>query len=484
MSSRHLYSGCVDTPKRAGIYCRLSYAPDGSLEKVERQEADCRALAERLGWPVSEAHIFPDNSRSAWQRTRKRPQWDKMLAAVEAEEIDAIIVYHGDRLVRQPWDLEILLRLADERQLQLASVAGLRDLSDEDDRFILRIEVAQACKESANTSRRVRRGWAARAKEGRPSGGGKRPFGFEDLEAVRESEAKLLAEVAEMRLAGITHGAAIRWMDERSTTSMGNRWASNPKALKQILLSPRVAGLVEHEGVLYEAVWPPVLDPDRARAREIWEDLKALYAQTSAEHPYQGRERRYLLTNVAVCPTGHGLQTKPSGGRNRKTARLYWCRTPGCPTRVSRNVEHLDQYVSAAAVARLNDPGLLASLTDDSADAGIAQEIAKLDRRKAAAREQLENLVDQPEEVDAALLARSLASFDRKIGELKGKLATTSRRRLLSRMAGISEEAWAASPVDVRSATVAALFRVTVLPATWRGPGFDPACVRLEPVED
>lgn len=35
-------------PQKAAIYCRLSYAPDGSLEKVEQQEADCRDLAMRL----------------------------------------------------------------------------------------------------------------------------------------------------------------------------------------------------------------------------------------------------------------------------------------------------------------------------------------------------------------------------------------------------------------------------------------------------
>lgn len=472
----------VSTPLNAGIYCRLSYAPDGSLEKVERQEADCRELAARLGWPISEAHIFPDNSRSAWQRERKRPQWDRMLAAIEAGEIDAIIVYHGDRLVRQPWDLEILLRLADERRVDLASVAGMRDLSDEDDRFILRIEVAQACKESANTSRRVRRGWAARAKQGRPSGGGKRPFGFEDLETVRPAEAQLLAEVAEMRLAGLSHGGAIRWMDERSTTSMGNRWASNPKALKNILLSPRVAGLVEHEGVLYESVWPPVLDPDRERAREIWEDLKALYAKSTAENPYPGRERRYLLTNVAVCPSGHGLHTKPVGGRNRKNARLYWCRTPGCKTRVSRNVEHLDRYVAGRVVRRLNDPQLLEALHAEGGKPAVAAEIATLERRKATTKAQLENFADFPD-LDAGILARSLASFDKKIAEKRNQLATSDRARLLRRMAGISQEAWEATPVDVRSATVAAVFRVTVLPATWRGPGFDPASVRLEPVE-
>lgn len=474
----------VSTPKNAGIYCRLSYAPDGSVEKVERQEADCRQLADRLAWPVSEGHIFPDNSRSAWQRNRKRPQWDRMLAAIEAGEIDAIIVYHGDRLIRQPWDLEKLINIADSKGVRLASVSGTRDLDNPDDRYILRIEAAGFCRSSDDTSRRVRRGWAARAKKGHASGGGKRPFGFEDLETVRESEAELLAEVAEMRLAGLTHGGAIRWMDERSTTSMGNSWQSNPKALKNILLSPRSAGLVDHDGVLYEAVWRPILHPDREQSREMWEDLKALYAQSAQDHPYQGRERKYLLSGVATCPTGHGVRTKPVGGRNQKSARLYWCAQKGCPTRVGRNLEHLDRYVEGAVVRRLNDPEFLTSLNADKEDPGLGTEIAKLERRKAAAREQLENLADQPEEVDAGLLARSLASFDRRIGELRARVATSGRRRLLSRMAGITREGWDATPLDVRSATVAAVFRVTVLPVTRRGPGFDPTCVRLEPVED
>lgn len=470
-------------PRLAGIYCRLSYAPDGSLEKVERQEGDCRQLADRLAWPVSDAHVYHDNSRSAWQRTRKRPGWDQMLAAIEAGEIDAIVIYHGDRLIRQPRDLEDLLDIARQKRVRIASPSGTRDLDNSDDQFILRIEAAQACKASDDTSRRVRRGWEARAKKGHASGGGKRPFGFEDLETIRESEARLLAQVAEMRLAGMSHGAACRWLDEQgATTSMGNSWTGNPKALKNILISPRIAGLVEHEGVLYEAVWPPILDPDRDRAREMWEDLKALYAASAEENPYPGRERRYLLSGVAVCPSGHGLAVKPSGGRNRKDSRLYWCRTPGCETKVSRNTDHLDRYVTGAVIRRLNDPEFIEQLHADDGDSGIGAEIAALERRQRAVREQLENLADQPEEVDPVLLARSLASFDKKIADLRTRRETSGRKRLLARMAGITPEEWEATSVDVRSATVAAVYRVTVLPATWRGPGFDPNSVRLERV--
>ena len=126
-----------ERPQRVGIYCRLSYTEDGDEEKVDRQEGDCRDLAGKLRWSVSDLHVFKDNNRSAWQRHRKRPGWDCMLAAVENDEIDGVVVYHGDRLIRQPWDLELLLQLADDRHLALASPSGVRDLNNEDDRFSL-----------------------------------------------------------------------------------------------------------------------------------------------------------------------------------------------------------------------------------------------------------------------------------------------------------------------------------------------------------
>lgn len=463
-------------PKSAGIYCRLSYAPDGSVEKVERQEADCRQLGDRLAWPISEKHVFKDNSRSAWQRDRKRPGWDAMLKAIDAGEIDAIIVYHGDRLMRQPRDLEDLLEIASQKRVRVGSPSGTRDLDNPDHQFILRIEVAQACKASDDTSRRVRRGWAARAQKGLPIGGGKRSFGFEpDGTTRRESECEILADAADRLLAGQSQAAVARWMDTVSTTTQGNSWS--PKALRNLLMSPRVAGLVEHEGQLYKAVWEPLIDVD------TWEAVKALYAASSKEHPYPGHERKYLLSGWAECPSGHKVRVKPVGGRNRKNARLYWCATRGCPTRIGRNVAHLDRYVEGRVLRRLNDEEFIASVFASAEQPGIGAEIVKLERRKAIAREQLENLADQPETVDASSLARMLASFDRKIDQLRASQAASTRQRLIARMAGVTREQWDATPLDVRSATVAALYRVLILPTTLRGPGFDPASVKLVPVE-
>lgn len=458
------------TPRQAGIYCRLSYAPDGSLEKVERQEADCREVAQRLGWPVSDEHVFPDNNRSAWQRNRKRPQWDRMLEAINGGEIDAVIVYHGDRLIRQPFDLEKLLNVADSKGVRLASPSGTRNLDSPDDRFILRIEAAQACRESDNTSRRVLRGWAERAKAGRPSGGGKRAFGFEPGNEVRrEPECEILAEAVDRLLAGQSEYGVLTWMDTVSTTSQGNPW--HGKALKHLLLAPRIAGLVEHQGTLYEAVWEPIIP------RETWEEVKLLLQRRAEEYGYHGRERKYLLSSGAECPSGHKLTTKPRGGRGRPHVRIYWCATSGCTTRVGRDMRMLDAYVEGRVWRLLNDERFLAEL--ESADPSVAVEIAELERRKDAARKQLEDLVNQPG-VDVGLVAKSLAGFDQKIGELRGRAASSERRRLLRRVAGLSREEWAELPVDTRASVVAATYRVTVLPTALRGPGFDTSAIRME----
>ena len=472
----------MQTPKSAGIYCRLSFSPDGSVEKVERQEADCRKLAERLGWTVRQ--VYPDNSRSAWRHDRKRPAWDQMLKDIEAGMLDGILVYHGDRLMRQPWDLEVLLRLAKDKHLPLASPSGTRDLSNSDHQYILRIEVAAACKASDDTSRRVKRGTKARAERGSAGAGSNRPFGYGvptgkegrtgkplyDLTKQNRKEARIGRDAVRRFLAGQSQGGVIAWLNTRSTTTNGNPWKAN--AFRAWLSSPRIAGLVVSDGKLLPAQWKGIITPQE------WEDAKALLQLNSDTYGYSGRERVYLLTGKAAeCSGCDGpLYTKPAG---KSGSRLYYCKNPACEHPVSRSVPHLDAYVTGRVLRRLNEPAFIAAIHADSESPGLGAEIAALERRKAEATAKLEELADHPE-VDPALLARSLGSYDRKIVQLRSQMAASSRQRLLSRMAGITREQWDAEPVDVRAETVRALFRVVVLPTGRRGPGFDPKGVRVE----
>lgn len=472
----------MDTPKNAAIYCRLSYAPDGSIEKVERQEADCRELARRLGWKIGA--VYPDNSRSAWQLNRKRPQWDQMLKDIEAGSADGIIVYHGDRLIRQPWDLELLLRIAKDKHVPLAAPSGTRDLSNTDHQFILRIEAAQACKASDDTSRRVRDAVKARAAKGAPSGGSNRPFGYGvlsgregktgnplyDLTKQNRKEARIGREAVRRFLAGQSQGGVIAWMNTQCTTTRGNPWKAN--AFRAWVSSPRIAGLIEHGGQLHPAKWKGIITPEQR------EDVLALLQAQSDTYGYSGRERVYLLTGKAAeCGGCEGpLYTKPAG---KAGERLYYCKNRACPSPVSRSVRLLDAYVIGRVLRRLNEPAFLAALHADSTTPGLGAEIAALERRKATANATLAELADHPG-VDPGALVKGLASYDRKIAQLRAQMAATSQQRLLVRMAGVTLEQWEAEPIDVRAETVRALFRVTVLPVGRKGPGFDPAGVRVE----
>ena len=101
---------------------------------------------------------------------------------------------------------------------------------------------------------------------------------------------------------------------------------------------------------------PP--DGSRPRMQMFVYDTRGLRTiDVSQEHPYAGRERKWMLSGIARCGTCSGpLITKPTGGRNRKDSRIYYCPNHECPRRVGRNQAHLDAYVGAAVVELLNTP--------------------------------------------------------------------------------------------------------------------------------
>ena len=66
---------------------------------VSRQVQDCRALAERRGWHVVDSYI--DDDVSAY-KGKPRPEYRRMLDDMRAGAVDAVVVWHLDRLHRYP----------------------------------------------------------------------------------------------------------------------------------------------------------------------------------------------------------------------------------------------------------------------------------------------------------------------------------------------------------------------------------------------
>ncbi|MDT3395383.1 recombinase family protein [Streptomyces sp. B1866] len=318
----------------AAVYCRISQAGDDDQTGVDRQERICREVAERLALRV--ADVFVDNNRSAWKRNRKRPGWDELLARMGEGAYGHVIVYHPDRLMRQPKDLEELLTVADDRHVVLHGQANRKDLSDPDDRFILRIEVAHACRSSDDTSRRVRTALEERARAGKPHGGHRR-YGYTRDQTIVEAEAEIIREVYRRFLNGESARAIAKDLhDHQITTCGGKTW--HPNLVRRLLSQPYVAGIQTHNGQrVAMGTWTPIIDLGQ------WEEVQQMRGYRTA---HSGKSTPahyyYLLRGVVTCTCGRRMS-----GNSGSTTPYYRCNRA-----VLHGEEKCTRVISAPALER------------------------------------------------------------------------------------------------------------------------------------
>lgn len=468
-------------PLQAGIYCRLSLAKYGDTANVDDQEHRGRQSCRQRGWQIAKGvgypepnGVFVDNSVSAWKLGVRRPGWEAMLEAVDAGKLQALWVYHGDRLIRRPEDLGRLLGVARVKGIQLASGIGDRDLGNPDDEYILWIEAAGFGRESASTSRRMKRDIERRRNRGIVNSGGRggRLFGFEtDGVTHVPAEAAIVREV----ITAVQEGNGIRSiaadLAQRGVTTTAGK-PMHAMAVKRILRSPRYAGLMP-DGAS-KAAWEPIV------GQEDWERARSLASDRAGPLMPGHTARRYLLTGIATCEKcGGGMQALPAYTRKAtgiRVASRYGCMKPGC-RKVWRSLAHLDEYTITATLGRLNHPGNPPGRIPESP--GLAAQFAALSVQQT----ETEAMIADPDAgMPLNLLRSRLATIAARLAELRDLAAGDAQSRMRGTHAGLTRDAFDALPLGVRRSLVAACFAVTVLPASRRGPGFNPADVRLTPL--
>lgn len=464
----------------AAIYCRISDDRDGSAAGVRRQEEDCRALADRRGWQV--AKLYVDNDVSAYSGKR-RPQYRAMLEAIKGGEIDAVVVWHLDRLHRRPMELEEFFEICDAAGVRdLASVTGDVDLSTHDGRFMARILGAVARKESDDKSRRTIRKHQELAEQGKAVGGG-RPFGYEaDRITIRLDEAELVREASRRVLAGESLRAiCVDWQRRGVRAVRGGRWITQT-ALRRVLLSGRIAGLRTHEGrgtgrrtlrtpppVVAKAEWPAIVD------EATWQRVRAVLADP-ARQTYRGfGARTYLLPGFLWC--GKCARRLISRG-HEKRRRTYVCAsgpgTGGCGG-LRIVAQPLEELVAAMVLRRLGSAEFveqLAAQRRPAVDDGLIEAIAEDDAALAQAAK--DHYVDRVTTRAEFLAVRG--ALEARLEANRRRLARQQQVTLLDGLVGEPEAlqaAWEAHHDDLawrRAVLATVLEGITVGPAE-RGLG-------------
>jgi DNA invertase Pin-like site-specific DNA recombinase len=359
---------------RAAIYARISSDRDGTELGVRRQILDCEKLAESKRWTVTDRYV--DNDVSAYSG-RVRPEYRRLLEDISAGLFDAVLVWHVDRLHRQPKELEEFFDVVDAAGVsRLATATGDVDLATHDGRFMARIQGAVARKESDDKSRRTRRKAEEMAQHGRVSGGGDRPYGYEpDRATIRESEAMIIRECATRFLAGDTIRGICAGLDARGVRTVnGKKWQA--QTMGRMLRSARISGQREHRGVIVaKAEWPGVITPaETARIRAIFADPSRRTNRTA---------RRYLLVRLLRCGRcGETLVSRPTDGGKRRYMCARGVGFTGCG-RLYIKADELELFVVEAVLHRLDSPELAAAMNGGSGDPDSERMQAELDEATA-----------------------------------------------------------------------------------------------------
>lgn len=228
------------------IYVRISDDREGAGLGVKSQTSDCRNLATRLGWDVTEVYV--DNDLSAYSG-KPRPEYRRLLADLQAGKAAAVLAWHTDRLHRSPTELEEYISICDPRGIVTHTVkAGPLDLSTPSGRMVARQLGAVARFESEHKADRLKTKHLVLAKEGKSTGGGYRPYGYRRIydrpepphrlvrEEIVPEEAEIIRECARRVLAGEALAGVCRDLNRRGipTSSAGIWTAAQVRSLAEV----------------------------------------------------------------------------------------------------------------------------------------------------------------------------------------------------------------------------------------------------------
>ncbi|MBF6558315.1 MAG: recombinase zinc beta ribbon domain-containing protein [Acidimicrobiales bacterium] len=311
------------------------------------------------------------------------------------------------------------------------------------------------------------------AAEGRPHGGSRRPFGFEDDKIThRPTEVALVRLLVARFLAGESARSLTVWLNTQEVPpSAGGVW--RPGVVRRLLSSPRTAGLREFRGeIVGPAIWQPIITPeDRSRVLAIFEERRN-----------SGRrvQRRYLLSGLLRCGRcGHRLYSAP-----RKTTRRYVCDSSpdkgGCG-RMTVVAAPLEEFIADIVLFRLDTPALANALAGKAAH---DEDTTRLMEEISDDREQLDELAalygKRQLPMSEWITARTIIEDRMKATERRLRRATnTSQLSAVIGHGGELRSQWASLNLDRQAAIVrCVLDHAVILPGTLGATKLDPDRVK------
>jgi DNA invertase Pin-like site-specific DNA recombinase len=300
---------------RCAIYTRKS--TDEGLEQefnsldAQREACESYILSQRgLGW-VASPKRYDDGGLSGG--TLERPALRTLLADIEKNKVDLVVVYKVDRLTRSLCDFARMVETFDAHEVSFVSVTQQFNTTTSMGRLTLNVLLSFAQFEREVTSERIRDKIAASKKKGMWMGG-LPPLGYDVRDkklVVNRDEAETVRALFRLYL---ELGTVKKLLEEsnrlglvtkRRIRSDGQETGGQSFTrghLHQLLANPIYVGEIAHKDVAYPGQHDAIVE------REIFEAVRRRLDGNAAErHSATNVKAPSLLTGLVYDETGDRL---------------------------------------------------------------------------------------------------------------------------------------------------------------------------------
>jgi site-specific DNA recombinase len=330
---------------RCAIYTRKSSEEglDQDFNSLDAQREACAAFVQSQkheGWTVLPAQ-YDDGGYSGG--TMERPALQRLLADIEANRIDVVVVYKVDRLTRALSDFAKLVEVFDRRNVSFVSITQQFNTTTSMGRLTLNILLSFAQFERELIGERVRDKIAASKKKGMWMGG-TMPLGYDVRDrklVVNESEASIVVDIFRryLRLKSVRalaeelagDGIKSKRRYHPDGTEYGNQRFSHG-ALYLMLQNRTYRGEATHKGHAYPGEHSAIVE------QSLWDAVQAVLTENRVARANGANTKQpSLLTGLIFDEAGDRLT--PTWSVKKGTRYRYYVSTSlvtgGGPTRGS-----------------------------------------------------------------------------------------------------------------------------------------------------
>ncbi|MEM1236753.1 MAG: recombinase family protein [Pseudomonadota bacterium] len=379
---------------RCAIYTRKS-SEDGleqDFNSLDAQREACEAYIasqRHEGWELLPDR-YDDGGISGGHL--ERPALQRLMEAVDAKQVDQIVVYKIDRLTRSLADFAKLVDRLDAAETSFVSVTQSFNTATSMGRLTLNMLLSFAQFEREVTAERIRDKIAASKRKGMWMGGNV-PLGYDPdgrTLKINETEALTVRRLYELYL---ERGTLREVKEQAEREGLKSKLRQSPSGrtsggkpldrgqIQHLLSNPTNAGRIRHKGHVHEGQHDALVD------REMWEKVQEMLKDGAAvKRGTRHTKHASPLAGKLFDETGDRL-TPSHSRKNGKRLRYYISRrlikdrSRHHPDAWRLPADQIEQVLADALSARLSRPGASVEMTTGLEAGHLRRVSEKLQKR-------------------------------------------------------------------------------------------------------